>query len=120
MEAPVRVAFGVPAAQVAGCRQSHREAVAARHVAERGAGGADRVTVISRRKSHIWPAPTTPRCGLIGRELRAPAGRDTNAARLREMLHAYLKSHRSPKAAACVVTCGVDTLPRVGCVNVER
>jgi DNA-binding PucR family transcriptional regulator len=32
--------------------------------------------------------------------LRALAGRDTNAARLRETLHAYLKSHRSPEAAA--------------------
>ncbi|MGO4614381.1 helix-turn-helix domain-containing protein [Nocardia sp. 2YAB30] len=38
--------------------------------------------------------------GLIGRELGALAGRDPITARLRETLHAYLRSHRSPEATA--------------------
>ncbi|MFI9405998.1 PucR family transcriptional regulator [Nocardia sp. NPDC052316] len=101
VEAPVRVAFGVPAGQVAGFRQSHREAVAARQVTERGPAGTPRV--IGYREvevAYLAGADDAAMRGLIGRELRALSGTDPNAARLRETLHAYLKSHRSPEATA--------------------
>ncbi|MFE7801672.1 PucR family transcriptional regulator [Nocardia sp. NPDC057440] len=101
VEPPVRVAFGVPAAQVAGFRQSHREAVAARQLAERGPVAADRVTSYREVEiAHLVGVDDAAMHALIGRELRVLAGRDVNAARLRETLHAYLKSHRSPEAAA--------------------
>ncbi|WP_405167633.1 helix-turn-helix domain-containing protein [Nocardia sp. NBC_01499] len=101
VESPVRIAFGVPAGQVAGFRQSHREAVAARQVAERGPAGSARV--IGYREveiAYLAGADDTAMRGLIGRELRTLSGSDPNAARLRETLHAYLKSHRSPEATA--------------------
>ncbi|MEU7139144.1 helix-turn-helix domain-containing protein [Nocardia sp. NPDC046473] len=101
VESPVRVAFGVPAAQVAGFRQSHREAVAARQVAERGPAATARV--IGYREveiAYLAGADDAAMRGLIGRELRTLSGSDPNAARLRETLHAYLKSHRSPEATA--------------------
>ncbi|WP_306796596.1 CdaR family transcriptional regulator [Nocardia sp. XZ_19_369] len=101
VESPVRVAFGVPAGQVAGFRQSHREAVAARQVAERGPAGTPRV--IGYREvevAYLAGADDAAMRGLIGRELRPLSGTDPNAARLRETLHAYLKSHRSPEATA--------------------
>jgi DNA-binding PucR family transcriptional regulator len=101
VESPVRVAFGVPAAQAAGFRQSHHEAVAARHVAERGVPDRARVTAYREVEiAYLAGVDGAAMRGLIGRELRALAGRDANAARLRETLHAYLKSHRSPEAAA--------------------
>ncbi|WP_433661300.1 PucR family transcriptional regulator [Nocardia sp. CA-128927] len=101
VESPVRVAFGVPAGQVAGFRQSHREAVAARQVAERGPATAARV--IGYREveiAYLAGADDAAMRGLIGRELRTLSGSDPNAARLRETLHAYLASHRSPEATA--------------------
>ncbi|MEV0298081.1 helix-turn-helix domain-containing protein [Nocardia sp. NPDC050710] len=101
LEAPVRVAFGVPAAQVAGFRGSHREAVAARHVAERGPAGADRVTGYREVEiAYLAGADEAAMHGLVARELRALAGRDANAARLRATLHAYLRCHRSPEGTA--------------------
>lgn len=101
VEAPVRVAFGVPAGQLAGFRQSHREAVAARQVAERGPARGERV--IGYRDveiAYLAGVDETAMRGLIARELRSLSGTDANAARLRETLHAYLKSHRSPEATA--------------------
>ncbi|MFE9326058.1 PucR family transcriptional regulator [Nocardia sp. NPDC052278] len=101
VEPPVRAAFGVPAPQATGFRQSHHEAVAARHVAERGP--ADRARVTAYREveiAYLAGADDAAMRGLIRRELRALAGRDVNATRLRETLHAYLKSHRSPEATA--------------------
>ncbi|MEV2226554.1 helix-turn-helix domain-containing protein [Nocardia vinacea] len=101
VDAPVRVAFGVPAPQAAGFRQSHHEAVAARHVAERGPVDRARVTAYREVEiAYLVGADDAAMRGLIGRELRALAGRDVNATRLRETLHAYLKSHRSPEATA--------------------
>ncbi|WP_330250994.1 helix-turn-helix domain-containing protein [Nocardia sp. NBC_00565] len=98
VEPPMRVAFGVPAGQVAGFRNSHREAVAARQVAERGGA---RITGYREVEiAYLAGADDAAMRALIGRELRAVAGRDANATRLRETLHAYLKSHRSPEATA--------------------
>ncbi|MFI6043149.1 PucR family transcriptional regulator [Nocardia sp. NPDC051321] len=101
VEAPVRVAFGVPGGQGTGFRQSHREAVAARQVAERGPVPTARV--IGYREveiAYLAGADDAAMRGLIGRELRTLSGSDPNAARLRATLHAYLKSHRSPEATA--------------------
>ncbi|MEV4239589.1 MULTISPECIES: helix-turn-helix domain-containing protein [unclassified Nocardia] len=101
VQSPVRAAFGVPAPQTAGFRRSHHEAVAARHVAERAP--ADRARVTAYREveiAYLVGADDAAMRGLIGREIRALAGRDVNATRLRETLHAYLKSHRSPEATA--------------------
>ncbi|MEV0250167.1 helix-turn-helix domain-containing protein [Nocardia sp. NPDC050712] len=104
VEAPVRVAFGVPGAHVAGFRASHREAVAARNVADRGEPGAPRVHAYREVEiAYLAGVDDAAMRGLIGRELRALAGRDSNAARLRETLHAYLSSHRSPEATAKVL-----------------
>ncbi|MEV4130490.1 helix-turn-helix domain-containing protein [Nocardia sp. NPDC049707] len=101
VEPPVRVAFGVPAPQAAGFRQSHHEAVAARQVAERGPADHARVTAYREVEiAYLAGADDAAMRGLIGRELRALAGRDVAATRLRETLHAYLKSHRSPEATA--------------------
>ncbi|MEU7630660.1 helix-turn-helix domain-containing protein [Nocardia sp. NPDC049220] len=101
VEAPVRVAFGVPAAGIAGFRRSHREAVAARQVAERDPARGRRITVYRQVEiAYLVGADDLAMGGLIERELGALAGRDATAARLRETLHAYLRSHRSPEAAA--------------------
>ncbi|WP_194816978.1 CdaR family transcriptional regulator [Nocardia sp. XZ_19_385] len=100
VEAPVRVAFGVPAAQVAGFRDSHREAVAARQVADRGPVGSRVYAYRAVEIAYLAGADDAAMRGLIGRELRALAGRDGNAVRLRATLHAYLQCHRSPEATA--------------------
>ncbi|WP_280295121.1 PucR family transcriptional regulator [Nocardia abscessus] len=101
VEAPVRVAFGVPAAGIAGFRRSHREAVAARQVAERAPAGGPRVTGYRAVEiAYLAGADEAAMRGLVERELGALAGRDANAARLRETLHAYLRGHRSPEATA--------------------
>ncbi len=101
VEPPVRVAFGVPAPAAAGFRQSHHEAVAARHVAERGSTDRARVTAYREVEiAYLAGADDMAMRALIGRELRALAGRDANSTRLRETLHAYLKSYRSPEATA--------------------
>ncbi|WP_280239367.1 PucR family transcriptional regulator [Nocardia abscessus] len=101
VEAPVRVAFGVPAAGIAGFRRSHREAVAARQVAERAAAGGPRVTGYRAVEiAYLAGADEAAMRGLVERELGALASRDANAARLRETLHAYLRGHRSPEATA--------------------
>ncbi|MBF6216570.1 helix-turn-helix domain-containing protein [Nocardia abscessus] len=101
VEAPVRVAFGVPAAGIAGFRRSHREAVAARQVAERAPAGGPRVTGYRTVEiAYLAGADEAAMRGLVERELGALAGRDANAARLRATLHAYLRGHRSPEATA--------------------
>ncbi|WP_054816734.1 PucR family transcriptional regulator [Nocardia arizonensis] len=102
VEAPVRVAFGVPAPHVAGFRDSHREAVAARQVAERGPLGLGSRVIAYRgiEVAYLAGADEAAMRGLVTRELRALAGRDANSARLRETLHAYLVAHRSPEGTA--------------------
>ncbi|MFF0531441.1 PucR family transcriptional regulator [Nocardia amikacinitolerans] len=101
VDAPVRVAFGVPAARAGGFRASHREAVAARHVAELAPGDGPRVTAYRDVEiAYLAGTDETAMRGLIRRELRELAGADANAVRLRRTLHAYLASHRSPEATA--------------------
>ncbi|MCP2293152.1 PucR family transcriptional regulator [Nocardia amikacinitolerans] len=101
VDAPVRVAFGVPAARAGGFRASHREAVAARHVAELAPGDGPRVTAYRDVEiAYLAGTDETAMRGLIRRELRELAGADVNAVRLRRTLHAYLASHRSPEATA--------------------
>ncbi|WP_330228082.1 helix-turn-helix domain-containing protein [Nocardia sp. NBC_00508] len=100
VEAPVRVAFGVPAGGIAGFRQSHREAVAARNVAERAPTDGRVTGYRAVEIAYLAGADDAAMRGLVGRELGALAARDANAARLRETLHAYLRSHRSPEATA--------------------
>ncbi|MFD5176100.1 PucR family transcriptional regulator [Nocardia sp. NPDC058379] len=96
--APVRVAFGLPGAHVDGFVASHREAVAARRVAERGTGA-----VTSYREveiAYLAGIDTAAMRGLIARELRGLTGTDPVATRLRATLHAYLRAQRSPEEAA--------------------
>ncbi|NEW57191.1 hypothetical protein GV794_16220 [Nocardia cyriacigeorgica] len=101
VEAPVRIAFGVPGDRVTGFRRSHAEAMAARHVAERGAGDGPRVTAYREVEvAYLAGVDEAAMRALIARELRALARRDANAARLRETLHAYLRCQHSPEAAA--------------------
>ncbi|WP_245668362.1 PucR family transcriptional regulator [Nocardia xishanensis] len=101
VSAPVRIAFGVPAARAEGFRSSHREAVAARHVAELAPGDGPRVTAYRDVEiAYLAGADEAAMRGLIHRELRELAGSDANAVRLRRTLHAYLVSHRSPEATA--------------------
>lgn len=101
VEAPVRVAFGMPGERVDGFRRSHREAMAARQVAERGAGERARVTVYGDVEiAYLAGVDESAMRGLIERELGALAGTDAGSARLRETLHAYLRCQRSPEATA--------------------
>ncbi|WP_280432346.1 PucR family transcriptional regulator, partial [Nocardia brasiliensis] len=101
VDAPVRVALGVPAGLLAGFRQCHRVAVAAWLVAYGGPARPDRVMGYRDVEiAYLAGVDEVAMRGLIARELRALSGSDTNAARLRATLHAYLKSHRSPEATA--------------------
>lgn len=95
---PVRVAFGTPGAQVVGFAASHREAVAARHVAEHG----DRPVTSYREVEIAYLAGVDAPAmrGLIARELRGLTGTDPAVVRLRTTLHAYLRAQRSPEEAA--------------------
>ncbi|MEV6324393.1 helix-turn-helix domain-containing protein [Nocardia sp. NPDC051787] len=100
VEAPVRVALGVPAGGIAGFRQSHHEAVAARNVAERAPMDGRVTGYRAVEIAYLAGADDAAMRGLVQRELGALAARDANAARLRETLHAYLRSHRSPETTA--------------------
>ncbi|MBF6320889.1 helix-turn-helix domain-containing protein [Nocardia cyriacigeorgica] len=101
IEAPVRVALGVPGDRVAGFRRSHEEAMAARHVAERGPADGPRITAYRTVEiAYLAGVDETAMRALIARELRALARRDAGSARLRETLGAYLRCQRSPEAAA--------------------
>ncbi|MFI5780001.1 PucR family transcriptional regulator [Nocardia sp. NPDC051570] len=101
IEAPVRIAIGAPAAGIAGFRDGHREAVAARQVAERAAGEIGRMLHYPEVEvAYLAGADEAAMRALIARELGPLAAMDVNSARLRETLHAYLRSHRSPDAAA--------------------
>src|SRR5690606_35648168 len=101
VEAPVRVALGVPGDQVAGFRRSHEEAMAARHVAERGPADGPRLTSYREVEiAYLAGVDETAMRALIARELRALARRDAGSARLRETLRAYLTCQHSPEAAA--------------------
>ncbi|WP_280198268.1 PucR family transcriptional regulator [Nocardia cyriacigeorgica] len=101
VEAPVRVALGVPGDQVAGFRRSHEEAMAARHVAERGPAEGPRLTAYREVEiAYLAGVDETAMRALIARELRALARRDAGSARLRETLRAYLTCQHSPEAAA--------------------
>ncbi|MVU79438.1 hypothetical protein GPX89_19590 [Nocardia sp. ET3-3] len=101
VEAPVRVAVGLPAAHTTGFRDSHREAVAARHVAERARPDGPRVLHYSEVEvAYLAGADESAMRSLIDRELGALAAPDAQSARLRETLHAYLRARRSPDAAA--------------------
>ncbi|GAB0101912.1 PucR family transcriptional regulator [Nocardia sp. JMUB6875] len=101
VEAPVRVAVGLPAAHTAGFRAGHREAVAARHVAERARPGIARVLHYSEVEvAYLAGADEVAMRSLVERELGALAAPDAQSARLRETLHAYLRARRSPDAAA--------------------
>ncbi|MFR9752559.1 PucR family transcriptional regulator [Nocardia sp. 004] len=111
VEAPVRVAFGVPSGGVAGFRQSHREAVAARHVAERMSVSDRRVTGYRTVEiAYVAGADDAAMRGLVRRELGALTGRDANTVRLRETLHAYLRSHRSPETTAKLLRVHKNTI----------
>ncbi|MCM6772794.1 helix-turn-helix domain-containing protein [Nocardia sp. CDC159] len=101
VEAPVRIAVGAPAAGIAGFRDSHREAVSARQVAERAVGQIGRVLHYPDVEvAYLAGADEAAMRALIVRELGPLAVTGVGAARLRETLHAYLRCHRSPDAAA--------------------
>ncbi|RDI66060.1 PucR family transcriptional regulator [Nocardia pseudobrasiliensis] len=101
IEAPVRIALGTPATGLAGFRDGHREAIAARQVAERAVGEIGRVLHYPEVEvAYLAGADEAAMRTLIRRELGPLAASDGNSARLRETLHAYLRCHRSPDAAA--------------------
>ncbi|MEV6772665.1 helix-turn-helix domain-containing protein [Nocardia sp. NPDC051030] len=101
VETPVRVAVGIPAAQVAGFVGGHREAVAARQVAERARPGRARVVHYPEVEVAYLAGLDEPAMrALVERELGALAAPDAQSARLRDTLHAYLRARRSPDAAA--------------------
>ncbi|PSR68880.1 hypothetical protein C8258_06640 [Nocardia sp. MDA0666] len=99
--APIRLTLGSSATGVAGFRQSHRDAIAARQVAERAAVDLGRVLPYARvEPAYLAGADVAAMRALIRRELGALAAPDANSARLRETLLAYLRCHRSPEGAA--------------------
>lgn len=101
VEAPVRVAAGIPGPHLTGFSRSHREAVAARHVAERAHTELPRVVDYRDVEvAYLTGLDEDAMRALIARELGVLAAPDTHSARLRETLHAYLRARRSPDAAA--------------------
>ncbi|RDI47118.1 PucR family transcriptional regulator [Nocardia mexicana] len=101
VEPPVRIAVGTPADRISGFRQSHREAVAARHVAERAVRAVPRLLRYPEVEvAYLAGADEAAMRALIDRELGALVRPDAASARLRDTLHAYLRCHRSPDAAA--------------------
>ncbi|UGT40113.1 helix-turn-helix domain-containing protein [Nocardia yamanashiensis] len=101
VEAPVRVAVGNPGGHIAGFREGHREAVAARQVAERARPGLPRVLHYAEVElAYLAGVDEAAMRALIVRELGPLAAPDAQSARLRETLHAYLRAWRSPEAAA--------------------
>ncbi len=100
IDEPVRVAFGVPGARIAGFRTGHREAMAARQVAERGDGARRVVAYRDVEIAYLAGVDAEAMRGLIERELRGLAGPDAASARLRRTLHTYLTQQRSPEATA--------------------
>ncbi|QLY31408.1 PucR family transcriptional regulator [Nocardia huaxiensis] len=101
VEAPVRLTVGIPAAGILGFRRSHREAVAARQVAERAQPNSPRVLHYPEVEvAYLAGADEAAMRALVERELGALADPGPQAARLRETLHAYLRANRSPDAAA--------------------
>lgn len=99
--APMRLTLGSSGTGVAGFRQSHREAIAARQVAERAAVELGRVLPYAQvEPAYLAGADVAAMRALIRRELGALAAPDANSARLRETLLAYLRCHRSPEGAA--------------------
>ncbi|WP_245719930.1 PucR family transcriptional regulator [Nocardia uniformis] len=101
VEAPVRVAVGISAAHLPGFGRSHREAVAARQVAERAHTALPRVVDYREVEvAYLTGLDEGAMRALIARELGVLAAPDTHSARLRETLHAYLRARRSPDAAA--------------------
>lgn len=98
---PVRVALGAPASGVAGFRQSHHDALAARQVTERAAVDLGRVVPYERvEMAYLAGADPIAMRALIRRELGPLAGPEAKWARLRTTLLAYLRCHRSPEGAA--------------------
>ncbi|WP_067898917.1 PucR family transcriptional regulator [Nocardia vaccinii] len=101
VEPPVRLAVGGPAAHITGFRESHREAMAARQVAERAVSDLGRILRYPEVEvAYLVGADEAAMRALIDRELGALARPGVNAARLRETLHAYLRCRRSPDATA--------------------
>ncbi|WP_067573467.1 PucR family transcriptional regulator [Nocardia acidivorans] len=101
VEETVRVAAGIPAAQVAGFRGGHREALAARQVAERARPALGAVVHYREVEvAYLAGADEIAMRALIDRELGALAASGAHSTRLRETLHAYLRARRSPDAAA--------------------
>lgn len=99
--APIRLTLGSSATGVAGFRQSHRDAIAARQVAERAAVDLGRVLPYEQvEPAYLAGADVAAMRALIRRELGPLAAPDANSARLRETLLAYLRCHRSPEGAA--------------------
>lgn len=101
IETSVRIAVSTPADHIAGFRQSHREAVAARHVAERAAHPVPRLLRYPDVEvAYLAGTDESAMRALIARELGPLTAPDPSSARLRQTLHAYLRTHRSPDATA--------------------
>lgn len=102
-DSSIRVALGGWGTGVAGFRRSHREAVAARAVAQ-SAGGSEWLTDYRDVELvHLLSADREGMRALISRELAGIDGQDVGSARLRQTLHVYLQCQRSPDAAAKVL-----------------
>lgn len=99
-EAAVRVAFGGWATGVDGFRRSHREALAARQVAQSTASTHWLTDYLDVELIHLVAADPDGMRALISRELSGIAGRDPSSERLRATLSAYLDHHCSASAAA--------------------
>ncbi|MQA60034.1 MAG: PucR family transcriptional regulator [Actinophytocola sp.] len=96
----LRVAVGVPAAGLAGFRESHREALRAQHVA---AGAAHPATLTYYRDVEVvscLSGDEEAMRALIARELGGLAGVGTACARLRQTVLAYLSAGGARAAAA--------------------
>lgn len=95
----LRVAFGVRAAGVEGFRRGHREALAAREVAQFASGTGWLTDYRDVELVHLLRADPDAMRALVSRELTGIDGFDATSARLRETLAVYLHCAGSPEAA---------------------
>lgn len=103
VESQTRVAFGARGIGVEGFRRSHREALAARQIAQRTPYAGWITDYLDIELVHLVSADAEGMRALISRELAGIDGVDANSVRLRDTLQAYLRYQGSPEAAARVL-----------------
>lgn len=106
----LRVAVGVPAREVAGFRDSHRDAIRAQAVAVRGGEQAPVTAYRDVEVVSCLSADSDAMRALVAREVGGLGGTDPADARLRETVLAYLTAGGSARAAAAALRVHKNTV----------